>query len=308
MASTIKDKGASEWRSKWKTFYRNKYEALWLERFRIKGVTPQQELYIKRRFWNGEKLACYKAVNLSESFLGGLPPEAQKTLTEGNATAGFAPFAVSSYSQYDAPITGTIVNDKGAPYIPQGSQVVGRDVVLLNGIANEAQFSTLVKTLLDAIVNVEMQARKNGILATSSGGVEVGADCPTRAEELSRKFMSDDAVVAIEGGETAQLRGFSANVPYLVDKYRIEKEARESELKCLLGLDSVATEKKERLITKEAESKEIECCLSADVFLNPLKRWFAEIEKVLGYHFEIEDPFERKEKKGEDDGNDKNNV
>ena len=94
---------------------------------------------------------------------------------------------------------------------------------------------------------------------------------------------------------------------YQVDKIRTEKEAREAELKCLLGLDSVATEKKERLITSEADSKKTECALSKDVFMNPLRKWFAEIKDVLGYEFTLVDPYEEKDddspegEEGEDD-------
>ena len=310
METEIRDKECEFVRKAWKNFYTHKYKNLWLNRFRLEGMTPQQELFIKNRYWNGEKLGCFKAVKLNESFLGGLPPDAQKTLTTGNATAGFAPVAIVNYSQYDAPTTCNLINERGSPYIPQGLKVIGKDVVVLRGLADEYPFSSLVKRLIEAIVNEEMKMRKNGKLSVGGAGLEVGADCPTRAEELAKKMMSDEAVCAFNGSETAQIHPFNGGQLYQVDKIRTEKEAREAELKCLLGLDSVATEKKERLITSEADSKKTECALSKDVFMNPLRKWFAEIKEVLGYEFTLVDPYEEKDdgspegEEGEDDDED----
>lgn len=296
MPTEIKDKLAPIYRAKWSKFYNDKYLNLWLNRFEIKGVTPQQELFIKKRFWLGETLACYSSIDLGKSFLGGLPPEAQKTLTEGNATIGFAPFSIVNYTQYDYPSTGILINERGAPYIPKGEQVIGRDVVITLGLFSGASFGEMVKTLLKSIVDTEMRMRKNMLLSTGTAGLEVGLECPTRAEELAKKIMSDDAVCAVEGSETTQIHPFNGGQMYNVDKIRIEKEAREAELKCLLGLDSVATEKKERLITSEADSKKTECTLSKDMFMNPLRQWFSEIEEVLGYHLALIDPYEEVEK------------
>lgn len=296
MGTEIKDKLAPIYRTKWAKFYNDKYYNLWLNRFEIKGVTPQQELYIKKRFWTGQTLGCFSAIDLGKSFLGGLPPKAQKLLTEGNASIGFAPFAITNYSGYDYPATGLLINERGTPYIPQGKMIVGKNVVITLGLYSGASFGEMVKTLVKSIVDCEMRMRKNMLLSTGTAGLEVGLECPTRAEELAKKIMSDDAVCAVEGSETTQIHPFNGGQMYNVDKIRIEKEAREAELKCLLGLDSVATEKKERLITSEADSKKTECTLSKDMFMNPLRQWFSEIEEVLGYHLALIDPYEEVEK------------
>ena len=112
--------------------------------------------------------------------------------------------------------------------------------------------------------------------------------------------MSDEIVSFIESDETKTLSPFNLAFQWNVDKIRIEKEAREAELRCLLGLDSVATEKKERLIKDEANSLSEMCEISKDCFLNPLKEFLDEIKEVLGFDISIEDPYERKE--SEDDG------
>lgn len=298
----ISDKEAYVLRRKWTDFYNRKYYNLWIQRFSVKGVTKQQELYIKRMFWTGTLLGAFKALSLDKSFLGGLPPKAQEALTD-NVAIGFAPFVTSQFSQYDYPAVGLLVNVRASPYIPKGNMIVGKDVVITRTLDDGSSFGSLVSSLINNIVDLEMSMRKNRLLAVGSCGVEVGADSPTRANELAKKILSDEAICAFEGGETRQIAPFSGGAQYLVDKLRTEKESRESELKTLLGIDTLATEKKERLVKKEAESREAETEVSKAIYMKPLKAWFKEIGDVLGFKLELVDNFKTKnvsDEKGEE--------
>ena len=283
-------------RRKWTKYYRDKYRSLFINRWEINGLSKEQRIYILKKIWYGESNLCaFSIINEKESFMGALPPEELAILGE-NFGLGFAPFAPSTYSIYDYPSTGLIVNERGAPYIPSGSQKVGKGVVLLENCT----LGTSAQRLIDELVNLEMKSRKNLALASAGAGIEVSPECPSGAKDINEKMLGDEIAPAIKGGDTASARPFNMGVPYLVDKIRMEKEARENELKCLLGLDSITTEKKERLITSEAESNSSICDVSKRTFLEPMRAWFDEIEKVLGYKISIDDPLKEVEEIEED--------
>lgn len=278
-------------RSKWKAFYEDKYRELFLNRWQFEGLTKQQRLYILKKVWFGDSNLCaFSIINEKESFMGALPPEDLRILGE-NVGLGFAPFAPSTYSIYDYPSTGLIINERGAPYIPGGSQKVGRDVILLENCT----IGKSAHRLIEQLVNLEMKMRKNLALSSAGAGIEVSPECPCQSKDINEKMLGDEIAPSIGGGDTKSVQPFNLGVPYLVDKIRIEKEARENELKCLLGLDSITTEKKERLITSEAESNDAICDVSKRAFFEPMKSWFEEIEKVLGFKLSIIEPLEKKE-------------
>lgn len=290
-------------RRKWTKYYRDKYRSLFINRWEIKGLSKEQRLYLLKKIWHGESNLCaFSIINGKESFMGALSPEELSILGD-NFGLGFAPFAPSTYSIYDYPSTGIIVNERGAPYIPSGGQKVGRDVALLENCT----IGTSAQRLIDELVNLEMKSRKNMALASAGAGVEVSPECPSGARDINEKMLGDEIAPAIKGGDTASARPFNMGVPYLVDKIRMEKEARENELKCLLGLDSITTEKKERLITSEAESNSAVCDVSKRAFLEPMRAWFEEIERVLGYRLEIDDPLKKIEAEEMEEGDEDEN-
>lgn len=295
------DNDAKTERARWTSYYYQRYYNLWLNRVEIEGLTKQQRLWLLRHIWVGDCVCAFKILNPSSSFLGGLSPEAQKAL-DGNTLLGFAPFAPNTYSMYDYPATGLCVQYKGAPYIPQGNMVVGKDVVITYGLFSEtSSLKKMANRLIDSIVDCEMNLRKNAIKVGAGTGIEIASDNPQRASELARKMMSDEAVTAVAGGDTRGITPYNDGTGFYIDKWRAEKEARENELRCLLGIDSVAMEKKERLITAEAESTKSVCDVSKACFFNPMMEFFKEIKDVLGFDVTISDPYDIKESEVKDD-------
>lgn len=296
----IQDRTANRDRKYWTRYYTSRYLNLWLNRLEFEGLTKQQRLWLLKAIWNGTPVCAFKGINLEQSFLDALPEEAQNKLG-GNVGLCFAPFAPQGYSMYDYETTGIVVNNRGVPYIPTSLQKVGKDIVVLHGLSDDSSLGAMAKTLILAIVDCEMASRKNRMLVFTNTGIEVNPDCPLNADELARKMLSDEAIALVKGGDTRSLTPFNAGTPYLIDKARIEKEARENELRCLLGLDSIATEKKERLLVDEANATQLVCTVSKDCFMNPLKEFFEEIKEVLGYDIKVIDPYEQKEEPKEEE-------
>lgn len=295
------DNNAKYERTRWRDYYYQRYYNLWLSRVEIEGLTKQQRLWLLRHLWSGDCVCAFKIIDPSASFLGGLPPNAQKALG-GNVLLGFAPFAPNTYSMYDYPATGLCVQMKGAPYIPTGNMVVGKDVVITYGLFSEtSSLKKMALRLIDSIVDCEMNLRKNAIKVGAGTGIEVSANNPQRADELARKMMSDEAVTAVGGGDTKGINPFNDGTQYYIDKWRAEKEARENELRCLLAFDSIAMEKKERLITAEAKSTKSVCDASKACFYKPIDEFFKEIKEVLGFTVTVKDPYDEKEEEVPED-------
>lgn len=294
------DKGAKKARKGWENYYSQKYLNIWLNRFKINGLTKPQRLWLLKKLWfESGPICAFKAIDLDKSYLSALPEKQQLELG-GNVGLGLASFGESNYNMYSYASTGYIINEMGVPYVPKGLKKVGSDIVIMYPTYSGKGLYSFAEPIIKALVDCEMEMRKGAKLATSGAGIEVSPNCPQRADELARKVMSDEIVSFIESDETKTLSPFNLAFQWNVDKVRIEKEAREAELRCLLGLESVATEKKERLIKDEANSLSEMCEISKDCFLNPLKDFVSEIKEVLGFDISIEDPYERKE--SEDDG------
>lgn len=310
MEQLFKDTNAEYYRSLWKSYYYNKYLNLWLNRFKINGLTKAQRVWLLKTMWfENQPICAFKGLDLDKSYLGMLPEKEQAELG-GNVGLCFSTFATSQYNMYACDATGYIINNLGVPYIPGGVQKVGKDVVVLYPTYPGKSLKYYALPILNTLVDLRMMARKGTLLATGGAGIEVNGDCPQRADTLAQKMLSDEAIAFIESGETKSINPFNLSFQWNADKIRMELEANEAELRCLLGIQSVATEKKERLISDEANSLSEMCELSKDCLLNPLKEFFAEIKEVLGFTVAIEDPYERKEETEDvrETGSDKDNV
>lgn len=297
-----KDSEASAKRRLWTSYYKNKYLNIWLNRVKIEGLTKPQRLWLLKNIWNfSEPICAFKGISLDKSFLDMLPEKEQQELG-GNVGLCLAPFATSNFNMYDYDATGYIINNRGVPYVPKSLQRVGKDVAVMYPTYSGCSLSKLARPLIDSLVDCEMQLRKSAKLAVGSAGIEVGVDSPQRADILAKGILGDEIISYIDGGETKSINPFNAGFPWLSDKIRIEKEARESELRCLLGIASVATEKKERLIKDEASALDEMAELSEACFKNPLKEFFGEIKEVLGFDVRLveEDPEEEEEEESED--------
>ena len=113
-------------------------------------------------------------------------------------------------------------------------------------------------------------------------------------------FYFEDLMEAIERGEKKlfldavdvqaikNVLDAGSNTSYIIDKLYQYKQNLENELLSFLGINNLAIEKKERLITDEANSNNQLINDSSDCFLDCLKDFCEEVSNILNYPLSVE--------------------
>lgn len=270
-----------------RTMYDEKYFNLFLNSRECKGLTREEAEYTLRKFWGKGTIACF-------DFGAGVP--------------AFAPYSPYDYNMYNFPIHVTLINEKGVPGIPETPMTVNENVVLGWALHSRAPIYKVVENYLDRITDVEMAIRMNVKAHKIPLAIEVSEDNESDAEELNRNIETDEYKFFIKSGNAEMLKAVSSGAPFILDKLHAYKVSLENELLTFLGINNVAMEKKERLITDEAESNNVLIESYALMVDDPLEQFSKEIKEVLGFDvswgrrkIEVEEP-------KEEENNDNENI
>ena len=257
-------------------FYLNKYYSLFMNKYDIIGVDYQQRDFILRKFWIDGRLACLKLKGTEGS-------------TEHPQGLGvFCPYAPSRYNIYDFPIYVTLINIRGVSFIPAGLQKVDEDVVIGWCQRNKKSVYSLVDFYLQKITDVEMVIKMN--LKSQKTPWIVGAtpEDNKKIQSILDNLEDDNPNLFVDLENVDRAKALVSGAPYVLDKLYNYKQALENELKEYLGLENMGMgEKKEHLITAEIEASDEVIGESKYNFIDTIKEFFDNIEKVLGLKYDI---------------------
>ena len=257
-------------------FYLNKYYSLFMNKYDIIGVDYQQRDFILRKFWIDGRLACFKLKGTEGS-------------TEHPQGLGvFCPYAPSRYNIYDFPIYVTLINIRGVSFIPAGLQKVDEDVVIGWCQRNKKSVYSLVDFYLQKITDVEMVIKMN--LKSQKTPWIIGAtpEDNKKIQSILDNLEDDNPNLFVDLEDVDKAKALVSGAPYVLDKLYNYKQALENELKEYLGLENMGMgEKKEHLITAEIEASDEVIGESNYNFIDTIKEFFDNIEKVLGLKYDI---------------------
>ena len=257
-------------------FYLNKYYSLFMNKYDIIGVDYQQRDFILRKFWIDGRLACFKLKGTEGS-------------TEHPQGLGvFCPYAPSRYNIYDFPIYVTLINIRGVSFIPAGLQKVDEDVVIGWCQRNKKSVYSLVDFYLQKITDVEMVIKMNLKAQKTPWIIGATPEDNKKIQSILDNLEDDNPDLFVDLEDVEKAKALVSGAPYVLDKLYNYKQALENELKEYLGLENMGMgEKKEHLITAEIEASDEVIGESNYNFIDTIKEFFDNIEKVLGLKYDI---------------------
>lgn len=199
---------------------------------------------------------------------------------------GAAQYTTSQYDMYDFPATVTLVNKHKLPaeIIPQGEQVVNRDVVVGFFQANQKSVYQIVRDYaeqlsdIDNVINTNLQLQKLPFIICCEDDKQA-----QRMKNTIMHILNNDVAIEIPAGDKNSLQVTPTAAPYIIDKLYQFRTNLENELKTYLGLDNNGGyEKRERMLTDEINSQRATVTDSCYNFHQCMEIFTDEIKKYLG--------------------------
>lgn len=276
-------------------FYENKYFGLFLNAYKFTNLSKNQSRYLLKSMWKRGTVACFivegtrKEPTMNQA-LTNTSPNTVSPAFESDGLLVFTPYAVNQWNIEDEPSVITLVNTRGATFIPTRPQIVNKDVVIGWGHTSHAPVRSLVMWYVERIADVENTIDINLFAHKLPRLVVCSPEDRERVADIMDAIDRGEKKLFLEAEDYQAIKNVldAGGSSYIIDKLYTYKQNLENELLSFLGINNVAVEKKERLITDEANSNNQLINDSSDCFLDSLKNMCDEIETVLGYNISVE--------------------
>ena len=277
-------------------FYENKYFGLFLNAYKFTNLTKNQQRYLLKRMWINGTVACFivEGTRSEPSLKQALTNTSANTVSVGQDNPEgllvFTPYAVNQWNIEDEPSVISLINLRGATFIPTDPKIVNKDVVIGWAHTSHTPVRALVMYYLEKIVDVENTIKTNLFVHKLPRLVIVSPEDKERVKEIMEDIERGENKIFLDVADWNAIKNVldSGAGSYIIDKLYQYKQNLENELLTFLGINNVPIEKKERLITDEAQSNDQLINDSSDCFLDSLKAFCEEIKDVLGYSIEVE--------------------
>ena len=276
-------------------FYENKYFGLFLNAYKFTNLSKNQVRYLLKSMWKRGTVAAFivegtREEPTMEEALSNTSPNTVSVGFEKDGLIVFTPYAVNQWNVEDEPSVITLVNMRGATFIPTTPQIVNESVVIGWGHRSHAPVRDLVMFYLDKIADVENTININLFVHKLPRLVIVQPEDRDRVNDIIEAIERGEKKLFLEVEDWQAIKNVldSGNGSYIIDKLYQYKQNLENELLSFLGINNIPIEKKERLITDEAQSNDQLINDSSDCFLDSLKDFCEEISSVLGYNISVE--------------------
>lgn len=218
------EESVADLRARIKQNYINKTFNLWMSKFKWEGlddsISHEQENFIMRKFWSDGTIAA--------------------RMEPKTGVMVFTPYAGFKYNLYDFPSEVNLVNLRSAPLqlVPQGPQVVGKDVVLLWCQPNHKSVFSVVNYYIDRLTQVALTINTNLNLMKMPYLIGVSEEDKDRMKDVVERILNDELVVFTNLEDLSKLQAVATTTPYIVDKLHDYARSLESELLTVLGIDN----------------------------------------------------------------------
>ena len=276
-------------------FYENKYFGLFLNAYKFTNLSKNQSRYLLKSMWKRGTVACFivegtrKEPTMNQA-LTNTSPNTVSPAFESDGLLVFTPYAVNQWNIEDEPSVITLVNTRGATFIPVKPQIVNKDVVIGWGHTSHASVRSLVMWYVERIADVENTIDINLFAHKLPRLVVCSPEDRERVADIMEAIDRGEKKLFLEAEDYQAIKNVleAGGSSYIIDKLYTYKQNLENELLSFLGINNVAVEKKERLITDEANSNNQLINDSSDCFLDSLKNFCDEINTVLDYNISVE--------------------
>lgn len=273
-------------------FYENKYFGLFLNRYRFTKLSKNDNRFLFKKYWQNGTIAASivegsKSLPSMKQLLSNSSPSTINPQDDnGQGILLLTPYAPSKYNIDDEPSIVTLVNTRGATFVPREPQKVNIDVVIGWAHSSHAPIRALVLYYIDKIVDVENTINMNLFVHKLPRLVVCSPEDKARVEDLMEKIERGEKKLFLEAQDVQAIKNVlesGSNTSYIIDKLYQYKQNLENELSTFLGFNNIPVEKAERLITAEADSNNDLIQECGDCFISCLEDFKEEVKQVLGY-------------------------
>lgn len=281
----------------YRRFLENKYFGLWLNNFKFENVSSENQRYLLKKLWSNGCVASFiiEGTRQEPTLKQALSNSSPNTITNGSVEDKglicFVPFAINQWNIQDEPSVVTLINQRGANFIPTRPMIVNKDVVIIWAHKSHVPVRSLISYYLDQMCEVQKCIDMNVFVHKLPRLITCSPEDEKRVRDLMDKidagskelFLSSDDVNAIKDVLSA------GQGSYIIDKLKMYLQTLDNELLTFLGIDNVPIEKKERLVTGEVDSNNELIEQSGDCFRDTIKESCENVVKVLEYPMKLKD-------------------
>ena len=278
-------------------FYENKYFGLFLNAYKFTNLTKNQQRYLLKKLWQNGTICAFvlEGTQSDPSLKDLLSNKTKSTIELGNESPNgllvLVPYAINQYNIEDEPSVVNYVNVRGAGFIPTGLKKVNKDCVIGWAHTSHSPVRSLVMYYIDRIVDVEKTINMNLFVHKLPRLVVCSPEDRSRVEDLMEAIERGETKIFLDVADWEAIKNVlesGSNTNFIIDKLYQYKQNLENELLSFLGINNIAVEKKERLITDEANSNNQLINDSSECFLDCLKDFCEEVSNILNYPLSVE--------------------
>lgn len=255
--------------------YYNKYYNVWMSKFEWSGldedIKEQEQNYLMRKLWSDGKVALRNISN--------------------TGMLAMCPFAEHSYNWLDFPEEVTLVNKRGVSQriIPEGVQIVNKDVAILYCLPNHKPIRYVVDYYIDRMAQVEVLINNNLKLQNIPFIVGVTEEDKNQFEDIMTRILNNELVVFTSVGDLTKLQTLATQAPYIIDKLKSYQVSLENELLTVLGIDNSGSQaKKAQMLVDEVNANNDIINDYGKAIEDEIKMWLERANKVLNREISIE--------------------
>ena len=264
-------------------YYRSRFFSNFMNKFEITGMSDDQMRFFLTQLW---EVGTISAFILKESRPASLVLEAGAKESEGELV--LTPYAPSLYNIYNYPTRVTLVRLRGANFIPQTPQIVGKDVVLCWAHTSHMPIRYLVDFYVDKIAEVEATISTNLFAHKLPRLIVVSPEDKERMTTIVSKIEKGESALFLDAEDYNAIKNvLDAGGSYIIDKLYVYKQNLENELLTILGIDNKGSDKKERLIVDEVNANNDIINQGSDCFMVELDKFVKQVKDILGYTITI---------------------
>lgn len=265
------------YRSKLISHYTHKYAEMFENKYKLKGLTPEENRHIFWKFWEDGKIAQWNYGGNDE-----VKVIVYTGFTQNKRTIYGTPSSLTPVFSGD----GTI---EGKPATSTGEELeVGKKCTCCYIRKDHLSIREMVEPLIMNVVDAEMVLKTNEFAMKMPLLFRVNPENEIKMRNLIGKIANDEPAISITGTEADSIEGLITGISNQLAELYTYKMQRENEIKTFLGFDNTQQEDYSRLNVDQTNANNAEVQSSNDITLEILKEWNEESKKVFGVDLQPE--------------------
>lgn len=225
-----------------KSYYMRKYYNIFMHKWTIPELDYQQNHFLFTQLWDKGSFGIFPLKN-------------------GAGVSVITPIAELLWNIYNFPTEVNLINIRNAPFIPSKPQIVDKDCCICYALPSREAVGRVIEWNVERIVSAEilinicMDTHKLPYI------IAVTPENKVAMKNVVDSIIDGESVVYADVNDSNSIKVLANNSPYIIDKLMQYKDARENEIKTILGIQNFNTQEKSQYInedTTNSNNQEVE--------------------------------------------------